>query len=229
LIAVALFSTALSLSAQSGIPRLANGKPDFNSVWEHPFVPDMEVNSGNQQGAGPLPFTAEGVAIWKKYDAAKFDYTGRCLPMGLTRLMNSPFPIQIVQNNKDVIFLFEAWSTFHVVPIDGRGHPDDLLPQWNGLSVGHWEGDTLVIESSHFNDKSNLDTAGHPHSDQLRVVQRFTRTDDKHITYEITINDSKIFTKPWKNVRTFTLRPDWEILEYSCEENNKDLTEGHIR
>ena len=118
---------------------------------------------------------------------------------------------------------------FHVVPVDGRSHPADLEPQWNGLSAGHWEGDTLVVESTHFNAKSNLDTVGHPHSDQLRVVQRFTRTDDRHIAYEININDPKLFTKPWKNVRTFTLRPDWEILEYSCEENNKDFAEGHIK
>jgi len=227
--AVMFISTAAPLRAQSGIPRLPNGKPDFSGVWDHPYVPDMEKNSPNQQGSGPLPFTPEGAAIWNKYDAAKFDYTGRCLPMGLTRLMNSPFPLQIVQTSKDVSFLFEAWSTFHVVPVDGRSHPDDLEPQWNGLSVGHWEGDTLVIETAHFNDKSKLDTAGHPHSDQMRVVQRLTRTDDKHINYEITITDPKIFAKPWKNIRTFTLKPDWELLEYSCEENNKDFVEGHIR
>ena len=228
-LAAVLFYSVIPLAAQSGIPRLPNGKPDFSGVWEHPYVPDMEKNSPNQQGAGSLPFTAEGAAIWQKYDAAKFDYTGRCLPMGLTRLMNSPFPFQIAQTTKDLSFLFEAWSTFHVVPVDGRQHPDDLVPQWNGLSLGHWEGDTLVIETSHFNDKSNLDTAGHPHSDQMRVVQRLTRTDDKHIAYEITITDPKIFTKPWKNVRTFTLRPDWELLEYSCEENNRDYVEGHIK
>jgi hypothetical protein len=228
-LAVILFSTVIPLTAQSKIPRLPNGKPDFSGVWEHPFVPNVEVNGKDQQGSGPLPFTPEGAAQFKKFDAGKFDYTGRCLPMGLTRLMNSPFPIQIVQNNKDIIFLFEAWSTFHVVPLDGRAHPPDLEPQWNGLSAGHWEGDTLVIESNHFNDRSNVDTVGHPHSDQMRVVQRLTRTDDKHISYEITITDPKIFTKPWKNVRTFTLRPDWEILEYSCEENNKDFGEGHIK
>ncbi len=149
--------------------------------------------------------------------------------MGLTRLINSPMPIQILQTNKELAFLFEAWNVFHVVPLDGRQHPDDLERQWNGLSNGRWEGDTLVIETGYFNDKSNLDTIGHPHSDQLHLVQRFTRTDDKHMAYEITVTDPKMFTNPWKNVRTFTLRPDWEILEYSCEENNKDFVEGHIK
>jgi hypothetical protein len=189
----------------------------------------MEVDGKNQKGAGPLPFTPEGAAIFKKYDAGKFDYTGRCLPMGLTREVNSPFPIQIVQSNKEVVFLFEAWNVFHVVPIDGKPHIPDLPPNWMGLSVGRWEGDTLVIETDHFNDKSNLDTIGHPHSDQLRVVQRYTRTDATHISHEMTITDPRIFTKPWKNVRTFTLRPDWEIMEYACTENNKDFVEGHIK
>ncbi len=226
---VALASQSRDGKSSSAIPRLPGGRPDLNGVWDHPFVQNMEMDGRDQKGAGPLPFSPEGAAIFKSFDAANYDYTGRCLPLGLTRSMNSPMPIQILQTNKDVVFLFEAWNMFHVVPVDGRPHPTDLVPQWNGLSVGHWEGDTLVVESSHFNDKSNLDTIGHPHSDQLRVVQRFTRTDDKHIAYEITINDPKIFTKPWKNVRTFTLRPDWEILEYSCEENNKDFIEGHIK
>jgi len=234
ILATVLLTMDLPLLGQSrdgktSIPRLPNGKPDLNGVWDHPFVANMEVNGPNQQGAGSLPFTPEGAAIFKKYDPAKYDYTGHCLPLGLTRSMNSPMPIQIVQTNKDVVFLFEAWNMFHVVPVDGRTHPTDLVPQWNGLSVGHWERDTLVVESSHFNDKSNLDTIGHPHSDQLRVVQRFTRTDDRHIAYEITIDDPKFFTRPWKNTRTFTLKPEWEILEYSCEENNKDFIEGHIK
>ena len=231
-----LFSGTPVLTAQtanrnlsSRIPRLPDGKPDLSGVWDHPFVPDMEKDGPNQQGAGPLPFTPEGAAIFKKFDAANFDYTGRCLPMGLTREVNSPMPIQIVQTNKDVVFLFEAWNVFHVVPIDGRTHPPGLPPNWMGLSVGRWEGDTLVIETGQFNDRSNLDTIGHPHSDQLRVVQRFTRIDENHIAHEMTIDDPKIFTKPWKNVRTFTLRPEWEILEYSCEENNKDFVEGHIK
>jgi hypothetical protein len=223
-----LISEVAAAQTQS-VPRLPNGKPDLNGVWDHPYVPNMEANGRGQQGAGPLPFTPEGAALWKKFDAAAFDYTGRCLPQGLTRQLNSPMPIQIVQTNKDVVFLFEAWNVFHVVPIDGREHPTDLEPQWMGLSVGHWEGDTLVVDTRHFNTKSNLDTIGHPHSDQLHVTQKLTRADATHINYEITVEDPKIFTKPWTNVRTFTLRPEWEILEYSCEENNKDFFEGHIK
>jgi hypothetical protein len=98
-----------------------------------------------------------------------------------------------------------------------------------GNSTGSWEGDTLVIDTTGFNEKTNLDTVGHPHSEQLHVIERFNRTDAAHISYEITIDDAKTYLKPWKNTRVFTLRPEWEILEYSCEENNKDLTDGHIK
>ena len=86
-----------------------------------------------------------------------------------------------------------------------------------------------MIDTNGFNDQGALDAMGHPHSDALRVVERFTRTDEKHISYEATLDDPKAFTKPWKNTRVFTLRPDWEIMEYSCEENNKDFYEGHIK
>jgi hypothetical protein len=213
----------------SAIPRLANEKPDLNGVWERPYVPDMSKDGANQKGAAPIPFTPEYAQIFKNYDPAKFDYTGRCLPQGLTRSMNSPFPARIVQTNDLVVILYEAWNVFEIVHTDGRPHPKDTYPLWAGNSVGKWDGDTLVVDTIGFNDKTNMDTVGHPHSDVMHTVERFTRTDDKHIAYEITIEDPKAFTRPWKNTRVFTLRPDWEIMEYSCEENNKDFTEGHIK
>jgi hypothetical protein len=143
--------------------------------------------------------------------------------------MNSPFPIEIFQTEKRLAVLYEAWNVFHVIPTDGRLHPKDPDPTWMGNSVGSWDGDTLVIDTTGFNDKTNLDTVGHPHSDQLHVTERYSRTDLSHISYEIAIDDSKTYATPWKNTRVFTLRPDWEILEYSCEENNKDLNDGHIK
>jgi hypothetical protein len=214
----------------SAVPRLANGKPDFNGVWQRPYVPDMSKDGGAaQKGPGTIPFTAEYAEKFKVYDPAKFDYTGHCLPQGLTRSMNSPFPIRIVQTNEVMAILYEAWNVFEIVHTDGRPHPKDPDPLWFGNPVGKWDGDTLVVDTIGFNDLTNLDTVGHPHSDAMHTVERFTRTDDKHIGYEITIEDPKAFTKPWKNTRVFTLRPDWEVMEYSCEENNKDFTEGHIK
>ena len=213
----------------AAIPRLPDGKPDLSGVWERPFVDDMTKNKANQQGTPELPFTPAGLDNWKKYDAAKFDYTAHCLPLGLTRSMNSPFPVQLIHTTSQLAILVEMNNTFHIVPTDGRKHPTDLGPLWNGLSTGHWDGDTMVVETTGFNDKSRLDTAGHPHSDALHVTQRFTRTDGTHMAYEVIIDDPKTYTSPWKNNRTFTLRPDWELMEYSCEENNKDVAEGHIK
>ncbi len=119
-----------------------------------------------------------------------------------------------------------------IVHTDGRSHPKDLpilCGSETRLLEGGGDGDTLVVDTIGFNDKTNLDTVGHPHSDALHLIERFTRTDDKHIAYEVTIDDPKAFTRPWKNARIFTLRPDWEVMEYSCEENNKDFTDGHIK
>jgi hypothetical protein len=211
------------------VPRTPDGKPDLNGVWDRPYVPDMSRGGNNQQGPGKLPFTPWGEDNFKSYDVSKFDYTAHCLPQGLTRSMNSPFPIEIFQTAKRVAVLFEAWNVFHVIPTDGRGFPKNLEPTWMGTSIGKWDGDTLVVETTGFNAKTKLDTVGHPLTEQLRVTERYTRTDAKHISYEVTINDPKAYTTPWKNVRTFTLRPDWEIMEYSCEENNRDLTEGHLK
>ena len=115
------------------------------------------------------------------------------------------------------------------VGTDGRAFPAEIEPTWIGTSIGHWDGDTFVVETRGFNGKTNLDTAGHQHSDQMHLTQRFTRTDEKHMAYEVIIDDPILYTKPWKNVRTFTLRPDWELMEYSCMENNKDLLDGHIK
>jgi hypothetical protein len=209
-------------------PRLPSGKVDFSGVWQKPYVPDMSKDGKDQKGYPELPFTPWGETEWKSYDAAEGDYTGSCLPFGMTRSVNTPEPMQIMQSDKYFTFLFEQNSWFTVVPIDGRKHGNGI-PTWFGDSVGHWEGDTLVIDTVNFNGKTRLDTIGHPHSDQLHLVQRFTRPNLGHISYEVTVDDPKTFTKPWTNTRTLTLRPDWEMMEYSCEENNKSLWEGRIK
>jgi hypothetical protein len=209
-------------ASKGEIPRLPDGKPDLTGVWNIPYVSDMS------RGIGPLPYTAWGEANFKAYDPAKFDYTAHCLPAGLTRQMNTPMPLEIFQMPKRVAILFEAWNTFIVVPLD-RDHPKDPDPTWMGNSVGHWEGDTLVVDSIGFNDKTRLDTIGHPHSDELHVIQRFTRSDPMHLAYEVTVDDPKAYTKPWTNKRVFTLKPKWELMEYSCEENNKEITDHLVK
>jgi hypothetical protein len=209
-------------------PRLPNGKPDLSAVWARPYVPDMTRNGRNQKGYPDLPFTAAGEEDWKKYDAANGDYTGSCMPFGMSRSINSPDPMQIIQNDTYVALLFEQNTWFHVVPIDGRDHPKDPEPTWFGHSVGKWDGDTLIVDTIGFNGWTRLDTVGHPHSDRLHLVQTFRRTDVDHIAYTITVDDPETYTKPWTNERVFT-RMKGELMEYSCEENNKDLREGHIK
>jgi hypothetical protein len=225
----ALLLWPAAVGAQSGvppgaIPRLPDGHPDFNGVWQIPYTPDM-----SRQLGGKLPYTARGEAEFKGYDPSKFDYTAHCLPPGLTRAINTPDPIEISQTKDKVVILFEGFSSFISVHTDGRPHPANLDPTWFGNSVGRWEGDTLVIDTIGFNDKTRLDTIGHAHSDQLHVVQRFTRQDPTHIAFEISVEDPVMYTEPFKNTRTFTLRPTWELMEYSCEENNKDVKEGHVK
>jgi hypothetical protein len=230
-------------------PRAADGHPDLSGLWERPYTPDMSAYGRGQtpdqslpdepkdpkapanSRARPkkaLPYTVAGKAAWDAYDAANGDYTGSCMPFGLTRSINSPDPLQIMQNAKYVGLLFEQNTWFHIIRIGGE-HPKNLTPTWFGDSIGKWDGDTLVVDTIGFNGRTRLDTNGHPHSAQMHVIERYTRTDLGHIAYEITIDDPVTYTKPWKNTRTFNLRTDWEIMEYSCEENNKDFFEGHIK
>ena len=209
--------------AQNGAaPRLSNGKPDLSGVWQRPYVPDMTRNGRGQKGEAELPFTPAGLADWSGYDAANGDYTGSCFPFGLMRSVNAPYPLQIVQTDKYVVLLFETNTWFHIVPIDGRDHPKEPEPTWFGSSVGKWNGDTLVVDTVGFNGYTRLDTVGHPHSDALHMIQTFRRPDTDHIEYTVTIDDPKMYTKPWKNERAFTLMKG-ELIEYSCEENNRSL------
>ncbi|HEY3824309.1 MAG TPA: hypothetical protein VGL82_07100 [Bryobacteraceae bacterium] len=228
---LALLVVAPCVSAQTkDIPRMPDGKPNLNGIWDHPYVPDVTKDGANQKGAGELPFTAWGADNFKNYDVSKFDYTGHCLPFGLMRSMNvGGYPIQVVQYGSYVAELFEQSNWFHVVAMT-RDHPKDLESTWFGDSVGKWDGDTLVVDTTGFNGKTRIDTLGHPLSDQLHLIERFRLTDPDHIAYEVTVDDPKTYTKPWKNTRTlWRMKPGQELIEYSCEENNRDFTQGHIK
>jgi hypothetical protein len=212
------------------VTRLPNGKPDLNGVWDHPYVPDMSAsrNPAIQKGAGPLPYTGPGLENIKSYDPEKNgDYTGMCMPFGLMRSINSPYPIQIMQNDKYIAFLFEQSTWFHVVPFKDR-HSEDPNPSWFGESIARWDGDTLIVDTVGFNGYTRLDTRGNPHSRQLHLVQTFRPTDAGHLQYTVTVEDPVYYSKPWTNERTFTLTND-NLIEYSCEENNRSLWEGRIK
>jgi hypothetical protein len=211
-------------AGKTDIPRLHDGKPDLNGVWQIPYTPDM-----SRDVEGGLPFSFVGAQDWGFYDATEFDYTGHCLPPGLTRLVNTPNPMEIVQTPKKVVLLFEGFNQYIVVPTDGRKHSEDPYPTWFGESIGWYEGDTLVIDTIGFNGKARLDTVGHPFSSKLHLVQRYTRTSEETIEFEVIVEDPVMYTRPFRNKRTFRLRPDWELMEYSCMENNRDLLDGHIK
>jgi hypothetical protein len=219
------------------IPRLPDGKPDFNGIWDRPRITDITRDSNAcgsgaptkgcvQKGSGELPYTAWGREQWT---GERFDYAARCLPWGYTRAMQTAYPIEIMQTPKRVAILFESNNVFHVVPTDGRKPPQNPDPSWLGYSVGRYEGDTLVIETSGFNGRTWIDTAEHPSSDQLKVIERLRLLDADHVEQEVTWDDPKTYTKPIKNTRVWVrMQPGSELMEWWCMENNKDLLEGHL-
>ena len=244
---------AIAQTAPTSIPRTLDGKPDLSGLWDHPFVIDMskdgrndacgaEMKGCSQKGpgaglpGGDLPMT-EWAANWtKNFDPARYDATGHCNPMGYTRSMNAPVPTQIVQTPTEIVFLHESMFAFHVVYLDGRRHPtadEAIETKWYGHSVGRWNGDTLVVDTVgpfFATPRMLLDTRGHPVSEDLHVVERFHRIDATHLGYEVTVEDPKMYTKPFTNVRTWVLMPkSEEVLEYVCTENNKEVEEHHIK
>jgi hypothetical protein len=212
-----------AFGALAQIPRTADGKPDFNGSWNLPYTPNMAKDIGE------LPFTAEGKAAYSKVNTA-YDPTGLCLFPGVPRINNSPFPMRIVETPDSVIFLYEYMTTFRAVPMNVREHSKNPQPTFLGESIGKWDGDALVVDTIGFNDRTWLDTAGHPHSDALHVTERYQLMDANHIAYDVTVDDAKIYTRAWSNHRVLDrLKPGDHLMEYSCEENNKDRDEGHLR
>jgi len=231
----------LAAAAQSGdasdIPRLHDGKPDFNGVWDRPRVSDITRDSEGcgaasegcrSTGSGPLAFTPEGLA---QHNAAKFDYTAHCLPWGYLRANQTSYPVEYVQTPDRFVILFESNNVFHIVPTDGRAHAETYEPTWMGKSIGWYEGDTLVIDSRGFNGKTWLDVGGeHPSSEALHIVERLRHLDADTLEYRLTIEDPNYYLEPIDNIRTFVrMSPDAELYEYWCMENNKDLLEGLIQ
>jgi hypothetical protein len=236
--AAAQTGEAKGSGANKPAPRLPNGKPDLSGVWDHPRVGDFSKDAKGCVGMTPgctakaevteMPWTAAGKAA---NDAdPKFDYGVHCLPWGYVRSWGTPYPLELMQKDNKLAILFEQNKWFHIVPTDGRKLPADPDPTWMGVSVGHWEGDTLVVETTGTNGKTWIDTAEHPHSDALHVVERFDRTDFEHIRHQVTITDSKYLTRPMTNTSVLVLmKPGSELMEYSCEENNKEIMEGHVK
>ncbi len=206
--------------APSGLaPRTRDGKPDLSGVWgpDRNFIYD--ISSALKKGE-ELPLQPWAAELAKKRPS-KDDPEANCLPTGVPRM--APYPWKIVQTPSEIVFLFEGnIHSYRQIFLDGRGHPKDADPTWYGDSVGHWEGDTLVVDTVGFNDKFWFDFAGHPHTGKLHIVERYRRADLGHLEDEVTINDPGAYTRPFTLYGHFPLQST-EIMEYICNENNQDL------
>jgi hypothetical protein len=127
--------------------------------------------------------------------------------------------MEIIQIPGRVIMFFEFNHYVRQIYTDGRGHNEDLPPTWMGDSIGRWEGDTLVVDTTGFNDKTSIDRLGHPHSDAMHLVERIRRVDHDTLQDDLTVDDPKAYAKPWTGQQIFQLKPGWEITEYVCEDN----------
>jgi hypothetical protein len=208
------------------VPRLPDGTVDLNGVW----VGGGPVNDIEREGGLPAGTLDAIMLPWAKELMSKRDVTmephNRCLPMGVPRV--TPFPYRFVQNythrKPTHIFILHEGNihSYRQIFMDGRKHPEELDPTWYGHSIGRWEGDTLVIDTVGFNDKWWFDRKGTPHTEKLRIVERWTRTSIGLLENEVTIDDPGTFTKPFTVKFTAVLqRPGDELLEYICQENNQ--------
>jgi hypothetical protein len=215
---------------QRAIPRMPDGKPDFSGFWQvfntaNFDIQDHSAREGVPAGQGvvvgnELPYQPWALEQKKKNYASRAtaDPELKCLAPGVPRLMYMPFPFQIVHSPGKVFMLFEYAFHNRTVFADGSSHPTSGLGLWLGDSRGRWEGDTLVADVIDFNDQTWFDRAGNFHSDALHVVERYTFRDRNHIDYEATIEDPKVFTRPWTMRMIFyrRLEENFRVLEYLC-------------
>jgi hypothetical protein len=204
------------------LPRTADGKPDLSGIWQASRGA-FNFAVGLKRGE-TVPFNAEGKKLFDQRQAnnSKDEPSARCLPshVALRNQLNTPF--KFVQTPGVTIQLYESRTTFRQIFTDGRPLPDIDWPTWGGFSVGRWDGDTFVIETTGFNGKTWLDQAGHPATNAMRLTERFTRKDFGHMELETIIDDPNVYTQPWSTVAQFTFKADTELLEFICEENERD-------
>jgi hypothetical protein len=173
-----------------------------------PYKPDFEKRYEDK-----LKATQAGVSS---------DPTAACVPPGFPRIMGTPYPLEFIVQPDRVTILFEAFGQTRRIYTDGRKHSADPDPTYNGESIGHWEGDTLVVDTIAMRADTVFDVTGAPHSDAMHVVEHIRRKSKTLMEDVILVEDPKALTKPWTVTRTFDLEPDWQISEYVCEENQRN-------
>jgi hypothetical protein len=248
LIWCAVFVTAgVPLLAQTparGLPRTADGKPDLNGIWQtltsagwdledHTAALHVPPGQSVVEG-GEIPYRPEALKKKQENSAgrAKYDLAeAACYMPGVPRAMYMPYPFEIIQTPKLIAMNFEFAHARRNIITDGTPHPEGFPDFWMGDSRGRWEGDTLVVEVKNLDDRTWLDHAGNYHSDALHVVERYTMTEPTHLQYEATIEDPKVFTRPWKISLTLykILDRNAKILEYECVQYLQDEKYGNAK
>ena len=195
------------------VPRLSDGKPDLSGVYLGGRDIRLAAPAAPKAGADAFRVVARDDDLGQG---------AKCLPPGVPGTTLSPYPLQIVAKPDLVVILYEAYNIFRIIPI-GRDHAEDLDPTWLGNSVARWDGDTLVVDVTGFNDKTVV--AGFRHTESLHVIERYRRTGYDTIAYEATAEDPNVFAAPVRYSGNLALHPEWEIGEYICAENAKDYAE----
>jgi hypothetical protein len=219
-------------ASASGFPRTPDRKPDFNGFWQTVGTAHWNVEAHSASEGVPAGFSVvEGGAIpYQPWALAKrnenfqnrltADPLRRCFLPGVPRAMYLPFPFEITQTPAHILMAYEFAHATRTIFLDGTKHLEDL-DFWMGDARGKWEGDTLVVDTVSLGDRTWFDQAGNFHSDALKVTERFTPIDGSHIDYEATIDDSKVFTRPWKMRMVLYRRVEknLELLDYECAEH----------
>jgi hypothetical protein len=203
-------------------PRSAEGRPQISGLWRPSGRAIADIATGLKPGE-TIPYQpwAEALHRERRANDTKDDPTGNCIVGGVPRSDLVPYPFKILETPGLVAILYEAIHSFRQIFTDGRVLPRDPNPAWFRYSIGRWDGDVFVVETTGFNDNVWLDNAGHPATEALRVTERFRRVDFGRMDIDITIDDSKAYTRPWTITQTLQYQADDEILEYICNENNR--------
>lgn len=209
LLVAGLMAFSANLSAAEKIPKLANGKPDFSGIWQTTSAADYDLEPhSNRKDAPPgagiveggsIPYLPKALEQKKKNFAAREtdDPRTRGYTLGVPRGIYYPEPFQIFQRAADLNIVHQFGHSVRTIHTNDTEHPDDPNDWWLGDSRGHWEGDTLVVDAKHFNDKTWLDRAGNFHSDALHVVERWKYLDPNTIEYKATLEDANVYSRPW--------------------------------
>jgi hypothetical protein len=201
-------------------PRTADGKPDLSGIWQRISL-KYERNIAADLKPGEIQPWAEALVRQRAEDLQKDHMSVQCLPWGPS-YSNSARKAKIVQT-PGLLLMLDEDLTYRQIFVDGRTLETEPNPSWMGYSVGRWEGDTLVVDSFGFNDRTWLDRDGHPHSEALRMTERYRRLDFGHMQIEITLNDPKVYARPWTVSLSAELNPDTELLESVCNESHHSL------